>query len=469
MLAALPLAARADLGVMVADPTNLGSARYTTAGHSLIYLSGVCAASPVRARLCEVGEQGSVVTMYPNFREDKPYSWNLVPLSVYLQGLPTPGDRLLYASKAVKEAMEAHAREGLFREVCAGGQCPTLPHSYWRDMVAATADRDIFLYAVHTSRAQDQMVVDWLNRDVNVNHYNALKHNCADFTRLLVDAIFPSSVHRDVLNDVGMMTPKAAAHSFTVWALKHPELGFYSLHFAQQPGDILRGGLARNGTETVIHMKKYLIPVVVLGDFELPTSIFAAYILTGRFGLYKESVRYSAPSVAGLEQDERTAKKEGDEERRASLELAAKRAQTGVTGSPQEWADYRERFAAIESSEEAQSLTTDGKRLFPKEYDSRSVSVDGEGRPWLTFDDEGLGRRVGLTSENVMASESDAGAAFQLMLGRVGYALRAKGRMCETMEEFREDWLLLEQTQDRVRVEREMREKQQPKVASFRP
>lgn len=451
---------------MVADPTDLGGSRYTTAGHSLVYLSGVCAASPVHARLCGPGEQGSVVSMYPDFREDKPYSWNLVPLSIYLQGFPAPGDRLLYVSKSIKEAMEAHVREGLFQGICSGGQCPELLHSYWRDMVAATADRDVFIYAVHTNHAQDQMVVDWLNHDANVNHYKTLTHNCADFTRVLVNTIFPSSVHRDVLNDVGMMTPKAAAHSFTFWALKHPELGFYSMHFAQQPGDIRRSGLARSGTETVIHMKKYLIPVVVLGDFELPTSIFAAYILTGRFGLYKESTQYPTPSIAEFKHEERVAKDEGNKERRSSLRLTAEQARTHVIGSAQEWADYRERFVAIQDSPEARSLSTVGTGLFPKEYGSDPVMVDADGRPWLKLTSDGLTKQVGLSNRNVMSQESDADAAFQLMLGRVGYALQAKDHRRETMEEFREDWSLLEQAQERVRTAMQAVQKQQPKIAS---
>ncbi len=88
--------AQADVGVVLADPTSIGVSQYTHAGHSLVYLSGVCAESPVRARLCEPGEQGSIVTTYPNFREDQPYAWNLVPISLYLHGSLTPGDRPLF-------------------------------------------------------------------------------------------------------------------------------------------------------------------------------------------------------------------------------------------------------------------------------------------------------------------------------------------------------------------------------------
>ena len=72
-LAALCSYAHADLGIMP-DPTNLGSTRYTSAGHSLLYLSGVCSASSIHARICQPGEHCSILTTYPNFHEAQPYS-----------------------------------------------------------------------------------------------------------------------------------------------------------------------------------------------------------------------------------------------------------------------------------------------------------------------------------------------------------------------------------------------------------
>jgi hypothetical protein len=447
---ACSIIARADLGVAVSNPTNLGSSRYTSAGHSLVYLSGVCPASPVRARLCSPGEQGSIVSMYPNFHEAQPYAWNLVPLSIYLHGSATPEDRLLYASTFVKQSLELHAREHLLQGVCPDIHCPQLPHSYWRDMVAATADRDVFLYAVHTTPAQDQLAVDFLNHAPNINNYNPITNNCADFTSSLVNTIFPHSIHRDLLNDVGLMGPKAAARSFTRWALQRPELGFYTMHFIQQPGNLPRSGLARSGTETVIHSKKYLIPAIVLGDFELPTSFFAAYILTGRFGLYKEFARHPSPSIVALESNESSAKAEGDKPRQDSLHAAAEQERTRIIGTPQEWTAYRERFATIQNSIEADAPSSNPKHLFPPQYATATALVDRQGRPWLTFGDGPAPRRVGISSENILSSESDPELAFQLMLGRVAYALQAKNRMQETMQEFRQDWSLLEQARIRV-------------------
>lgn len=443
-------AARGDVGVVLADPTTVGVSVYTHAGHSLVYLSGVCAESPVRARLCEAGEQGSIVTTYPNFREAKAYAWNVVPLTLYLQGSLAPGSRLLYASQAVKVALEEHARDGFFREVCGADRCPEVAHSFWRDLVAATAARDIFIYAAHTTRAQDRAVVDWLNRQPNVNHYNGISNNCAVFTRSLINAIFPHAVHRDFPNDLGMMAPKAAARSFTHWALKRPELGFYSMHFAQQPGDLPRSGLAQSGTETAIHMKKYLIPAALIGDHEVAGSFFVAYFLTGRFGLYKEFSRHPSSSLWDPEVDEEGTIKGCNEEMGSCVGLANEERRKVVLGSPQEWSSYRERFATLRDSAEAMELTAEGKRFFPQQFESGRVTVDSEGNPWLALEIGGLTRQVGGSSQNVLAEKSDPTLAFQLMLGRVAYVLRAKNHLRETMEEFRNDWSLLEQTRNRL-------------------
>ena len=445
--------ARADLGVVLADPTGLGASRFTLAGHTLVYLTGVCAETPVRARLCAPGEQGVLVTTYPNFGETKAYSWNLSPVSLYFEGAMEPGKRLLYTSPAVKSAMEARAREGYFREVCAEGRCPQAPHNYWRNLVASTADRDMFLYAVKTTRAQDQAAVDWLNRDPNVNHYMGMWNNCANFASDLVNSIFPHATHRDYLNDLGMMGPKGVARSFTRWSLKRPELGFYSMHFAQMPGDTPRSGLARSGTEAGIHMKKYLIPAALIGDHEVAGSFFVAYFLTGRFGLMKEYARHPSSEIVGMEAEEKTAKAAGNEARVAELKagIAARRAE--AVGTPEEWRGYREKFAAIKASAEGTDAAIDRGRVFPKAYHAAEVEVDSAGDAWITVATDGGARRVGIESDNLLAAGSDAGLALQLMIGRVEYALKAKNHMRETMPEFRADWALLQGARLRVRGE----------------
>ena len=66
-------AARADVGIALADPTHVGASVWTYSGHASVYLSGVCAKSPTELRLCGPAEQGSILTTFPDFDEQSPY------------------------------------------------------------------------------------------------------------------------------------------------------------------------------------------------------------------------------------------------------------------------------------------------------------------------------------------------------------------------------------------------------------
>jgi len=434
-----PLPSRADIGVVIADPTNVGSSAYTHAGHAMVYLSNVCAGSPIHARLCTPGEQGSVVTIFPNFRERKRYEWNIIPLSLYLEGTAEPGTRRLFGSTALKSALGEKARSGYFRGVCADA-CPSQAHSYWRDLVAATIDRDVFIYAVSTTPAQDEAAVRWINSQPNVNHYNGITSNCAMYVRSLINTIFPHSVHRDYLNDLGMMSPKSAARSFSHWAQKHPGLGFYCMHFEQKPGSLPRSGTASSGTEAAIHIKKYLIAAALIGDHEVAGSFFVAYLLTGRFNLYKESVDYATPSLSRLQAQQRKEKREEDQQQLRTTRQEISAQQDQITGTKQQWESYRRHFAAIQEAI-GKGSEIDGKQML-KLLDHGSVSIDRNGNAWITPQYDS--RRVGIDNTNVLAPGSDPELAFDLLAWRVGRALHAKPRMRPQIQEFRQDWALLQ-------------------------
>ena len=196
---------------------------------------------------------------------------------------------------------------------------PRTPHAYWRDLVNTTTSRDVYIFAVHTTREQDQDFVQRVNALPNRNRYRTITYNCADFTRDMINLYFPHAVHRDVLNDVGMMGPKAAARSFTHYAARHRELGFYVLHFSQQPGVAERCGTARAGTEMAFHEPKYMLPAILIGDHEVAGSFLVAYFLTGRFGLQHTYERFAAtPSDPHPDR--------------------------AIVGTSKQWQSYRERF-----------------------------------------------------------------------------------------------------------------------------
>jgi hypothetical protein len=97
--------ARADVGVILNESLDTSLARITGSGHTAVYLSNVCPASPVKLRLCRPGEAGSVISNYINLGEDQPFEWNVAPFNIYLYGVENPADRPIFGSAHIKDAV----------------------------------------------------------------------------------------------------------------------------------------------------------------------------------------------------------------------------------------------------------------------------------------------------------------------------------------------------------------------------
>lgn len=82
-----PTLARADVSLLLHEALVGASGEAGSAGHISIYLSNICADSPIKLRLCRPGEQGVVITTYPNFGADRPYEWMATPLLPFLYGV----------------------------------------------------------------------------------------------------------------------------------------------------------------------------------------------------------------------------------------------------------------------------------------------------------------------------------------------------------------------------------------------
>ena len=248
--------AYADVGVVLNESLDSSVARVTGSGHTAVFFSRICPGdSPVKLRLCRPGEQGSVMSNYTTLGENEPFEWNIVPLSIYVYGVGDLRDRPLFGSPEIKRLLEESYRERFLSAYCFGPPCTTNGGAEWRAMVGAGLSRSIYMFVVQTTVEQDQALIDEFNALPNKNHFNPITRNCANFTKDVVDRYFPGAAHRDIINDFGMTSPKAVARSFTHYALRHPEMQFRILHFAQVPGTIKRSTEVRNGTEQLYHSK----------------------------------------------------------------------------------------------------------------------------------------------------------------------------------------------------------------------
>jgi hypothetical protein len=443
--AAAPVA-YGDTGVILNESLDTSVARITGSGHSAIYLSRVCPDSPVKLRLCRPGEQGSVISNYTTLGEDQPYEWNIVPLSVFLYGVEDPSNRPMIGSQTIKHLLEERYREKFLAEYCESKSCRTSDKAEWREMVGATISRSLYIFIVKTSVEQDQALIAEFNSAPNVNHFNGVTRNCADFTRRVLDFYFPGAAKPDYMNDFGMTSPKAIARSFTHYSLKHPEMELSVLHFAQLPGTYKRSSEVRAGTEQLYHSKKLVVPMAVFAPYELGVAA-GSYVLTGRFNPLKESEKHPTIEATQTSYQLKLARAAGDEPRVKQLESAERRERERVAGTSGEWKNYRGNFDAIVAEaihEEAMANRRDLNRLF-KSIDEKGVlRIDDNGALWVTMTDADDASEAGLSASNILASGSDSQLAYRVMLARTAHSLNAPKHSRENMPEFKQNWDVLQ-------------------------
>jgi hypothetical protein len=405
-----------DVGLIMNETTGKGTSRFTAAGHSAVYFSNICPASPVKLRLCHPGEEGSILSTYTNFAETSDYEWNIVPLSQFLYGVDDSSDAPLYGNEAALKLLREQYRKSRLDEICPPSSCGSATYARWRDLVGVTFGRKVYLFRMKTSTEQDKRLVEEFNLLPNENHYNGFTRNCADFARKVVNRYFPNAAKPDHLNDFGMTSPKAISKSFTQYGAARPELQFVAERFDQLPGQMPRSSPCRKGTEASFRLKKWLIPLLAFGHHEL-AAFFVAYTLTGRFNPDRAVKRYPGEEM----------------------------------GSDPFWKNYGIAFRGVLDTALREGVFADGAdvKSYFKELDRVGhVKLDDGGLPVLEVN----GRLVGLSRGNLLAAGSDPLLGFQLMLARVQTSLKAPAARRESGADFKKDWDLLMRAQERFSV-----------------
>ncbi|HTX16838.1 MAG TPA: hypothetical protein VMD77_16165 [Candidatus Baltobacteraceae bacterium] len=449
-------AARADVGVILNDSLDTSVARITGSGHSAIYFSRICPASPVKLRLCGPGEHGSVMSNYTTLGEDTPFEWNVVPFDVYVYGVENPVDRPLFASPKIKGALEDAYREKVLADYCESRNCETSGKAEWREMVSAESERTFYILIASTTVAQDRELIDEFNSLPNVNHFNGVTRNCADFTKHVIDTYFPHAAHRDFINDFGMTSPKAVARSFAHWAHRHPQTQYRVVHFAQLPGTIKRSSECRSGTEQLYHSKKLLLPMAFFLPHEL-AIVTGSYVLTGRFNVQKEYEEHATIRETALGDQLKVAKSDDETETADTLAAEEAKERADAVGTAEEWKAYREKFDSI-VDDAVQDGTLASKdalgHVFERINSEGEPFLDDSGALWMSVrQDDGSVARVGLTPSNVLAEGSDRKLATQVILANINEVLKSPARRRETLAEFEDTWHLLEEAGTPTQVE----------------
>jgi len=307
LLAMGGLWARADAALLMEEPyAEFGA--FNPTGHAAIYLNHICAESPTRLRPCRAGEPGAVISRYHKIDG---YDWLAIPLVPYLYAVERVEDVPSTADAALEASLrDRYRRQHLLAfapDVVGGKKAGEAPGGEWTQLIGASYDRRIYGFQIQTTADEDERFMDRFNDSPNVGHFNLLFHNCADFSKTLLNVYYPHSIHRNFFVDLGITTPKQVARSLTKYADRHPELTFSTFMIPQVPGSIKRSHPIDGVMESVVKSKKYVLPLAVLNP-EVTAGLVVAYLTDGRFTAPKdatveimpgETVTKSAKSEAG--------------------------------------------------------------------------------------------------------------------------------------------------------------------------
>ncbi len=265
---------------------------FTATGHAAVYLSGVCAETPVLLRPCLPGELGAVISRYDGVGG---YDWVAIPLIPYLYAVEQPADIPLFADPKMVLFLRDQYRRKYLREVAPDLEKGKTPGGNWYELVGSAYDRASYAFEIETTSEQDRAFIQKYNSSPNQSHFHLTYRNCADFAKDVMNFYYPNSLHRSIVADVGITTPKQMAKTLIKLSARHSELQFSRFVIPQVPGSAARSTQVHGVVESFLKSKKYIVPTAVVNPI-LAGCVLAVYEGTGagRFDPARQALVYNA-------------------------------------------------------------------------------------------------------------------------------------------------------------------------------
>ena len=274
--------AHAAVALLMEEPYGAFGAMNPT-GHAAIYLNHVCADSPTYLRPCHDGEYGVVISRYHKIDG---YDWIAIPLVGYLYAVDDVSQIPAVAHREQVTALQDAYRKAHLMDLAPDNKKGDAPKGEWTELIGESYIRTMHGFKVDSTAEQDERFMAKFNDKKNVGHFNLLFHNCADFSRMVLDIYMPHAVHRNFIADVGLMTPKQVARSLVKYSQKNPDVNMNAFVIPQIPGTIPRSHPVDGVAESLVKSKKYLIPLTILAP-EVTGGVVVAYLADGRLKLPK--------------------------------------------------------------------------------------------------------------------------------------------------------------------------------------
>jgi hypothetical protein len=382
---------------------------FTATGHAAVYLSGVCAETPLRVRPCRPGELGAVISRYDGVGG---YDWVVIPLIPYLYAVDKPEDIPLFVDAKMVNFLRNQYRLKHLEMVAPDLPNGEAPGGNWYELVGSAYDRTAYAFEIETSQSKDAALIALLNSHPNRSHFRTVSHNCADFAKDIINFYYPKALHRSLIADVGITTPKQMAKMMVKYSSHHPQLEFSRYVIPQVPGTAARSSAVHGVVESFLKSKKYIVPSAIVSPV-FAGCVVAVYVGTGagRLDPSQHALIYNA---------ERGLEPPVDEEDRRSYQLELTHLM----------ADDSANTGRVE-------------KTLAHSLNGAEPGFDSEGSPVMRAerkDDSTLG----VSERNVLVSDTAAHLTQQLLEARLHEELR-KGKPPKVSEsDLERDWNLLQ-------------------------
>jgi hypothetical protein len=250
---------------------------FTATGHAAVYLSGVCADSPLILRPCAPGETGVVLSRYDAIGG---YDWLAIPLIPYLYAVERPQDVPLFADAKMVAFLRDRYRRKYLENIVPDAPNGATPGGNWYQLVGSSYDRTIYGFEIETTPEQDEALIRKYNSSPNRSHFHLASNNCADFAKAVINFYYPKTLHRSIIADVGITTPKQISKMLVKFDARHPELRGARLVISQVPGSMPRSSTPHGVVESFLKSKKYIVPSAIASPI-FAGCVFGAFVITG--------------------------------------------------------------------------------------------------------------------------------------------------------------------------------------------
>jgi hypothetical protein len=384
---------------------------FTATGHAAVYLSGVCAETPVVLRPCQPGEAGIVISRYDGVGG---YDWVAIPIMPYLYAVDRPEDVPLFVDAKTVAFLRDRYRRQYLESVAPDGKNGETPGGNWYELVGSSYDRTIYGFQIDTTPEQDAALIRKLNAESNRSHFRTVSSNCADFAKGIINFYYPKTLHRSVVADVGITTPKQMAKMLVKFNQRHPDIEYSHFMIAQVPGSTPRSFAVHGVVESFFKSKKYMVPSIVVSPI-FAGCVFAVYegIGAGRF--------HPARSALVLESD-------------------------GTLEQPIDHEDlsaFQQQLKNLLASEYPVSSGQNVEKNWARLQAKAKIEFDAQGRPELELQQDDQLVRIGLSEENVLTDSAPSPLVRELLEARLQTELRPKAAHEISEDDVTRDWDLL--------------------------